>query len=80
MRKFSFGKKNDHPIPQKNTDDFNDLDELDFDDDMESEEKNEKKLNLNEKRNSIDKLSEISYLFNCISKTLFFIFFWKCFD
>ena len=58
MRKFSFGKENDHPIPQKNSDDFNDLDQLDFDDDMESEVKNENKLDLNEKRNSIDQLSE----------------------
>ncbi len=30
MRKVSFGKENDHPIPQKNSDDFNDIDELDF--------------------------------------------------
>jgi len=58
MRKFSFGKENDHPIPQKNSDDFNDLDELDFDDDMETEQKNEKKLNLNEKRKSNDNFSE----------------------
>ena len=58
MRKFSFGKENDHPIPQKNSDDFNDLDELDFEEDMETEEKNEKKLNLNEKRKSNDSFSE----------------------
>ena len=58
MRKFSFGKENDHPIPQKNCDDFNDIDELDFDNDMESKEEDEQKLNLNDKRKTSDKLSE----------------------